>query len=118
MGFVKSFRIKMVGALVLLLAAMIFLSYNAGVKASIINKQRLIVVWPGLMNMEQRDRGILVMLARSCNLGQVEPERHAVIECLQSATGAEGLILPRSMNREQVVRRFEELLEQAQPGKL
>ena len=70
------------------------------------------------MDMEQIDRGILVMLARSCKLGQVEPERQAVIECLQSATDADDLIMPRSMNREQVIHRFGELLEQQKQQKL
>lgn len=118
MIFFTSFRTELFCGLIVLSAVGIGLSYQAGVRDSEITKERLIVVWPGLMEMEQIDRGILVMLAKSCKLGQVEPERQAVIDCLQSATGAGDLILPRSMEREQVIQRFTELLEQAQQQKL
>lgn len=94
------------------------LSYQAGIRDAEIKIKRLTLVWPGLMDMEKIDRGILAMLARSCKLEQVELERQAVIECLQSATNAEDLILPRTMNREQVIRRFGELLEQQEQQKL
>ncbi|WP_182936434.1 hypothetical protein [Aeromonas caviae] len=118
MSFFTPFSKKFSCGLIALSLIGISLSYLAGVRDGEITKKRLIVVWPGLMNMEQIDRGILVMLARSCKLGQVEPERQAVIECLQSATGAKDLILPRSINREQAIHRFRELQEQAQQQKL
>lgn len=118
MRYLTPFRKKFFGGLIVLSAIGIWLSYQAGIRDAEITKARLVVVWPGLMDMEQMDRGILVMLARSCKLGQVEPERQAVIECLQSATDADDLILPRSMNREQVIRRFGELLEQQKQQKL
>ena len=118
MRYFTPFSKKFCFCLIALSLIGISLSYLAGVRDAENTKKRLIVVWPGLMDMEQIDRGILVMLAQSCKLWQVEPERQAVIECLQSARNADDLILPRSMNREQVIRRFGELLEQQKQQKI
>ncbi|WP_339332222.1 hypothetical protein [Aeromonas caviae] len=118
MRYLTPFRKKFFGCLIVLSVIGIWHSYQAGIRDAEITKARLVVVWPGLMDMEKIDRGILIMLARSCKLGQVEPERQAVIECLQSATDADDLILLRSMNREQMIRRFGELLEQQKQQKL
>ena len=118
MSFFTPFRIKLFGSLIVLSVAGVGLSYQTGIRDAELAKERLITVWPGLRDMDQVDRGGLAMVALSCKLGQVEPERQAVIDCLQSATGAEDLILPRSINREQVIHRFSALLEQAQQQNL
>lgn len=78
MRYLTPFRKKFFGGLIVLSAIGVWLSYQAGIRDAEITKARLVVVWPGLMDMEQIDRGILVMLARSCKLwsGWVEYRRN------------------------------------------
>ncbi|MCW0399276.1 hypothetical protein NB700_001832 [Xanthomonas sacchari] len=57
-------------------------------------KQRLTLVWPDLMQMDEADRKVLAVLAADCGLAEVVPARDQVVRCLRRAAADPLLDVP------------------------
>lgn len=82
-------------------------------------RDSLEAVWPGLMDMPERDRAVIVGLAYTCKLkGNTGHDRAAnrarIVQCLHDAGGDPNALLPNGVTREQAARTLDRLLSEAQ----
>lgn len=113
--FFASFKIKYLIGFLILSGGAIWWAHHAGQQVADKQLERLSVVWPEVKFMSQKERGMLTSLVWVCKLGNSEQSTEAVIHCLQSATKNNDLSLPKSMTREKLIRRFQELRESPRP---
>lgn len=84
----------------------------SGKSDGIASRQRLEIVWPGLMQMSDKDRALLAGLALTCHMEDRNKDAASVLECLHEAVENEHQLLPNGMDRKQARDRLNELIPQ------
>ena len=84
----------------------------AGEDAAAHAKERLVLVWPSLMNMPVNDRALLVGLAMTCHLEQRPAATIEVIACLKEAVDDPHVVLPKGVGRASARVKLDQLLRQ------
>lgn len=100
-------NIAKVGVVLIILCGLsVLIGYRAGNSASSVNKERLSLLWPDVMALQERDRALLVKLSFECHLERQPVEVIAVTTCLRE--GAKSLEERDASTA--AVRRLEDLL--------
>ena len=73
-------------------------------------KARLVLVWPNLMQMPERDRAFVVALAMNCRLEKRPATKGEVIACLKEGTTAERGIFPVGLDRSSAPGKLDQML--------
>lgn len=98
--------------LALIVAVLVFLGRTAGESAAVADKERLSLVWPGLMDMPQADRAFLVGLAMTCKLGREPVAADAVVACLRRAAIDTNPTLPVGVDKPSAPGKLETMLRE------
>jgi hypothetical protein len=83
-----------------------------GKSDGIASRQRLEIVWPGLMQMPDQDRALLAGLALTCHMQDRIKDAAAVLECLHEGLDDDHPRLPYGMDRKQAQDRLNQLIPQ------
>lgn len=82
----------------------------AGADAGDRSRDRLQIIWPSIMTMQQDDRALIVGLAMSCHLEHRPTAANEVVACLREAAADPHAILPKGMDAAGARARLEQLL--------
>lgn len=74
-------------------------AYKSGQDAGSAGKERISLVWPNIMEMQERDRAFIVGLGITCNVHLREKVRVDVVSCLREAATDPNVILPTGIDK-------------------
>lgn len=102
--------IRILAGLAIVAALASYVGRTGGQAMGAASKERLLLVWPSLMDWSESDRAFLVGLALTCHLYARPAAITEVVDCLRSAVADPEGLVPEGFDRANTGRRLDEML--------